>query len=93
MSTAQAQKPQVLSGSLYRKLAGWLFLALSIPMLLWVLAAGVIAVPHPSFLSLYGGPAVSCFLLGLGLLKNRARLLWGALAALLLGGFGWVVLP
>ena len=90
MSTAQVQK---IPPSLYRKLAGWLILVLSIPMLLWVLTVGVIAVPYPSFISIYGGPAVSCFLAGLGLVMNRTGLLWGALGALLLGGIGWVVLP
>ena len=93
MSVGELQKRHSPSSFPYQKLAGWLFLAGSIPMLIWVALAGVIAVPYPSYLSLYGGLAIACFLFGLGLLNNSGRLLGGALAVLLLGILGWFVFP
>jgi len=93
MSIGELQKRHSVFPFPYQKLAGWLFLVGSVPMLVWVVLAGVIAVPYPSMLSLYGGPAIACFLFGIGLLANSQRLLSGALAMLLLGILGWAVLP
>jgi hypothetical protein len=93
MSIGELQNQHDIPIFPYQKLGGWLFLLGSIPMLVWVFLAGVIAVPHPSFLSLYGGPAIACFMVGIGLIANSPRLLWGALAVLLLGFLGWFLLP
>lgn len=93
MRIGELQKSDTSSSFPFRKLAGWLSLAGSIPMMIWVGLAGVIAVPYPSYLSLYGGPAIACFLVGLGLLNNSGRLIAVALVVLLLGILGWFVLP
>ena len=93
MSIGELQKSHTSSSFPYQKLAGWLFLAGSIPMLTWVALVGVIAIPYPSFISLYGGSAIAFFLVGLGFLNNSRRLLSGALAVLLLAFLGWFVLP
>lgn len=93
MSIEELQKSRTFFSFFSRKIAGWLLLAAAIPMIIWIALVGVIAVPYPSYLSLYGGPAIACLLLGLGLLKNSRRLLSGALAAFSLGILGWFVLP
>jgi len=93
MRVEELQKRHSVFPFPYQKLAGWLFLLASIPMLVWVVLAGVIAVPYPSTLSLYSGPAIACFMFGIGLIANSQRLLSGGLAVLLLGILGWFVLP
>lgn len=93
MSIPHPQKSSDLSSSKFRKFAAFITIIISILWLLGVLAAGIIAVPPPSVLSLYGGPAIACLVLGLALPKNRSGLYLLALGILFLAGIGWVALP
>lgn len=93
MSIEAHQNDDTFSRKEWKRIAGWLLLVISVPMILWVTLAGIIAVPYPSYLALLGGPSVACFLIGLGLLSNSRGSIFAALAALLLGLLGWLVLP
>lgn len=93
MSAVQPQEHHSVFPFPHQRIVGWVFLVGSIPLLVWVALAGVIAVPYPSFLSLYGGAAIACLFVGIGLLVNSFRLLSVALAILSLGILGWFGLP
>lgn len=93
MSAVELHKSHTVFPLPYQKLLGWVFLVGSLPTLIWVVLAGLIAVPHPSYLALRGGPAMASLLAGIGLLASSHRLLSTAVVVFLLGILGWFVLP
>ena len=93
MSASHAtDQPRSESSAVNRGMA-WICLIVCFPLLVWVLIAGVIAVPPPSFLSLYGGPALAGILFGLGTLTKSSKLVTVSVVVLFLSLVAWAILP
>ena len=91
-ATPATDHPRTEAGALNRGLA-WACLIAGIPLLVWVLIAGVIAVPPPSFMALYSGPALAAILFGIGTLMQSSKLVIISGMVLVLGIVAWALLP